>query len=456
MPGRDMFMSDRPFRDRPHAGRELARRLHHLRAQQPVVLGLPRGGVPVAAEVAQALDAPLDVFVVRKLGAPFQPELGIGAIAEGGAFYVDADICKQLGITPEAIRMVAARELQELERRVRRYRPHRARCDVAGRTVVLVDDGVARGVSALAAIRALRRLGPRRLVFATPIASTEAAQVLAQEADELVSVVISSELTAIGLWYQDFRQVDDAQVVASLEQSAHASQGCAGQAERAGGEEIVIPAAQERLRGTLHVPPGAPGIVLFAHGSGSSRFSSRNRHVAEVLRAAGLATLLFDLLTEEEEVYDQQTRALRFDILLLARRLAGATDSVAGDPRTGRLRIGYFGASTGAAAALVAAAERPGPVAAVVSRGGRPDLAGHALPRVRAPTLLLVGARDPEVLRLNARALDRLTCDKQLVVVPGATHLFEEPGALDAVAGHAARWFGRHLGETGRPVEHRA
>jgi dienelactone hydrolase len=199
------------------------------------------------------------------------------------------------------------------------------------------------------------------------------------------------------------------------------------------------------LAGDLRVPHDALGIVLFAHGSGSSRFSPRNRYVARFLNGGRLATLLIDLLTQEEEAVDMRTAHLRFDVALLGQRLAGVTDWVAQQPDTRHLRIGYFGASTGAAAALIAAAARPDLVAAIVSRGGRPDLAGPALTRVRAPTLLIVGARDVAVIELNRQAFEQLRAEKELVVVPNATHLFEEPGALDAVAWRTRDWFTRHL-----------
>jgi dienelactone hydrolase len=213
------------------------------------------------------------------------------------------------------------------------------------------------------------------------------------------------------------------------------------------GEERLVRVAAGRvtLEGNLSLPEGARGVVLFAHGSGSSRHSSRNRYVARLLNEAKLATLLVDLLTAEEEAVDLRTAHLRFDIGLLAERLVGATDWLTRHPDTRHLRIGYFGASTGAAAALVAAAERPDPVGAVVSRGGRPDLAGPALPHVGAPTLLIVGGNDFQVIELNRAAFEQLRCEKQLVIVPGATHLFEEPGALDEVQRLAREWFERHL-----------
>ncbi len=209
---------------------------------------------------------------------------------------------------------------------------------------------------------------------------------------------------------------------------------------------VQVPIDSAALEGSLAVPAGAQGIVLFAHGSGSSRHSPRNRSVAGALQQAGLATLLVDLLTAEEEAVDRFTAHLRFDIPLLARRLIVATEWLAQHPATQQLRLGYFGASTGAAAALVAAAQCPEAVGAVVSRGGRPDLAGPALDRVRAPTLLIVGGHDEEVLHLNRLALKALGAQEtQLTIVPGATHLFEEPGALEEVAHLAADWFVRYL-----------
>jgi len=197
--------------------------------------------------------------------------------------------------------------------------------------------------------------------------------------------------------------------------------------------------------GDLTVPINARGVVIFAHGSGSSRFSSRNRFVAEVLQRAGLVTLLLDLLTPEEEQVDLRTRQLRFDIELLANRLVDATNWVAGDSEIGKLVMGYFGASTGAAAALIAAAQLPDTTRAVVSRGGRPDLAGAALPKVQAPTLLIVGGEDYPVIELNERAMKELRSEKRLEIVPGATHLFEEAGALEKVAALARAWFERHF-----------
>jgi putative phosphoribosyl transferase len=207
--------------------------------------------------------------------------------------------------------------------------------------------------------------------------------------------------------------------------------------------ELRVPLADVALDADLRLPERARGIVVFAHGSGSSRRSPRNLHVAERLNAERFGTLLFDLLTREEQINDEHTREWRFDIPLLARRLGGVGRWLAAQPHTPAWRA-YFGASTGAAAALVAAASDPAIVHAVISRGGRPDLAGDSLPRVRAPTLLIVGGEDNVVIDLNEAALRALDCPKELVIVPGATHLFEEPGTLDVVCDHAVRWLDQH------------
>lgn len=209
--------------------------------------------------------------------------------------------------------------------------------------------------------------------------------------------------------------------------------------------EVAIGAGGVTLQATFTRPDNARGVVAFAHGSGSGRHSPRNRYVAQVLNQAGLATVLADLLTEAEERVDLQTRHLRFDIGLLADRVTGVVDWLRSTPETAVLPVGLFGASTGAAAALVSAAERTQEVGAVVSRGGRPDLAGDALPSVRAATLLIVGGRDEVVLELNQQALAVLRCEKRLDVVPDATHLFEEPGTLETVAELATEWFSAHL-----------
>jgi putative phosphoribosyl transferase len=216
--------------------------------------------------------------------------------------------------------------------------------------------------------------------------------------------------------------------------------------------DVRIPTGRAHLEGELKIPTGAPGVVLFAHGSGSSRHSPRNQFVARVIRESSNGTLLFDLLTREEEIEDNVSGRLRFDIGLLAQRLVDATRWLAGQPEAGHLGIGYFGSSTGGGAALVAAAEVGKRIGAVVSRGGRPDLAANALPRVESPTLLIVGEFDDVVIRLNEEAFAQLRCEKQMKIIPGATHLFEEEGALEQVARLAADWFRRYLQANSKAV----
>jgi len=438
------------FIDRADAGRQLAAQLGHLRGQHVVVLGLPRGGVPVAFEIARALGAPLDVIVVRKLGVPFQPELGMGAIGEDGVRVLNEEVISECGISPADVAAVEARERAELERRASLYGRHRTRPSLAGCTAVVVDDGIATGSTARAACQVVRAHGAARVVLAVPVAPPGWAARIAGDADEFVCVETPRAFFGIGQFYADFAQTTDAEVNACLARSAGpASDGpvAPGPADprhdqRARDSDVEVTADEVRLAGHLAVPAQASGIVVFAHGSGSSRHSPRNRYVASVLTAAGLGTLLLDLLSPDEEA----DRGNVFDISLLARRLAGATDWVRAQPGGAGLPVGYFGASTGAAAALWAAAESGSGISAVVSRGGRPDLAGPRLGFVSAPTLLIVGGHDDAVLDLNRQAQMELRCENKLVVVPGATHLFEEPGALTVVAELARDWLGEHFG----------
>ncbi len=445
------------FRNRKEAGRKLADRLMPHKGPDVVVLGLPRGGVPVAFEVARALDAPLDVLVVRKLGVPSQPELAMGAIGEGGVRFVDERLVRTSDVGPEELRAVEERERAELTRRAQAFRGDRPQTQLAGRTVIIVDDGIATGSTAWVACQVARQLGATRTILAAPVASPRAVEHLSKAADEVVCLDTPESFFAIGEFYADFRQTPDREVVALLHEAQDAARTTRGaHAENsepqtrldaldddppAVDEEVTIPAGTQGLAGHLTLPENATGLVVFAHGSGSSRHSPRNRFVASALNDAGLGTLLFDLLSSAEE----SDRANVFDIPLLAGRLVEATDWLREQPATRDLPIGYFGASTGAAAALSAAAEPQANISAVVSRGGRPDLAVSDLELVQAPTLLIVGGHDPLVVDLNLDAARHLHCEKSVHVVPGATHLFEEPGTLEAVAEEATHWFTSHL-----------
>ncbi|MCX4688886.1 phosphoribosyltransferase family protein [Kitasatospora purpeofusca] len=438
------------FTDRTDAGHRLAARLAHLHGPGTVVVALPRGGVPVAAEVAAALAAPLDICVIRKLGVPYQPELGMGAIGEDGVRVLNEQVLRPARVTPGQLAAVEARERAELERRARRYRGDRPPVDLRGRTVVVVDDGVATGSTARAACLIVRARGARRVVLAVPVAPEDWTERLGDVADELVCVATPSPFFAIGEFYADFAQTGDAEVLRHLGEAAGRSAPGAGPAAGppAADRELTLPAAGVRLTGRLTVPDGARGLVVFAHGSGSGRRSPRNRRVAEELNRAGLATFLFDLLTEDEE----PDRRKVFDVALLGARLTDVARALPSDPALGPsagppLPLGLFGASTGAAAALWTAARLGDGVAAVVSRGGRPDLAGApVLAAVTAPTLLIVGGRDHEVIELNRRAREHLRCESEIAVVPHAGHLFEEPGTLDRVAELARDWFVEYSG----------
>jgi putative phosphoribosyl transferase len=434
------------FRDRRDAGRQLAARLGHVRDEHPVVVGLPRGGVPIAFEVASALDAPLDVIVVRKLGVPHQPEFGMGAIGEDNVRVLNEDVVRLAGVSAGEVAAVEARERIELQRRADLYRGGRAMIPLTGRTVVVVDDGIATGGTARAALQVARAHGARRVVLAVPVAAPESLARMRPAADEVVVIETPTPFFAVGQWYAQFGQTSDDEVI-SLLRAATLTPTVTDPdppsdvpAAAARDEEVEIDADDVRLGGHLTLPRHAHSVVIFAHGSGSSRHSPRNQFVAGELNAAGLGTLLFDLLTPHEALDREKV----FDIELLADRLVTVTRWLRAQPELAHMSVGYFGASTGAAAALCAAAEDPA-VQAVVSRGGRPDLAIKWLDAVRAPTLLIVGSADVQVLELNRQAAAAMSCEHRIAVVPGATHLFEEPGTLEAAAGLARDWFLRHL-----------
>jgi putative phosphoribosyl transferase len=457
----------KPFADRADAGRVLAEELApYAGSPDVIVLGLPRGGIPVAYEVACALGAPLDVFVVRKLGAPGQEELAMGAIASGDVVVLNDEVIEALKISPEELNTEIENEGRELERREAIYRGGRALTAVKGKTVILVDDGLATGSTMRAAVAALRRQGPAQIVVAVPVGASSTCAELEGIADRCVCAIAPEQFRSVGLWYENFDQTDDDEVCNLLARaSARDPRAQHHQAESRGvrmrqalsketaiasstpqqqvviESEVAIAAGNRVLRGTLCIPSGATAVIVFAHGSGSGRHSPRNQYVAQVLQQAGLGTLLIDLL-EEAEAND---RSNVFDINLLAGRLQAAAAWLTGQAETANLRLAYFGASTGAAAALTAAARASPSIGAIVSRGGRPDLAFDALPQVTAPCLFIVGGNDQQVLELNQQAFERLRCPRQLVVLPGATHLFPEPGALEEVARLAKEWFLQYL-----------
>jgi putative phosphoribosyl transferase len=365
----------------------------------------------------------------------------MGAIGEGGACVFDVDVLTHAGVDEDDIRRVLEREQVQLGARVARLRRGRVRVDLTGRVAVVVDDGVATGSTARVACSVARQLGAAKVILAVPVGAAQTVREM-KEADEVVCVSVPARFAAVGHHYRDFSPTSDEEVVVALDAAARRSRG-----RRAVGEvpdcdvDVEIPAGAVTLEGHLHLPEPAEGVVIFAHGSGSSRHSPRNRFVASMLYEAGLGTLLLDLLTPEEE----GDRSKVFDVELLGRRLEAATGWLKSRPDAAQCRVGYFGASTGAAAALLAAAALGTDVSAVVSRGGRPDLAAPRLAEVQAPTLLIVGGADQAVLDLNRQARAQLRCPSDLAVVEGATHLFEEPGTLAEAAHLASDWFRRLL-----------
>jgi len=338
------------------------------------------------------------------------------------------------GADDDYVRQEAQRQLELIRARRRSYGAGRPSPAVSGRVVIVIDDGLATGATMIAALHALRAQRPSRLVCAVPVAAPDSLAEARRHADEVACLASPATFRAVGMYYRDFGPVSEQDVLEAL----HATRAPGVTTERA----LRIASDGVVLDGDLVVPASPQGLVLFAHGSGSSRLSLRNRFVAEVLQSNGIATLLMDLLTPDEDT----DRRARFDIPLLTRRLGSALRFMQDDATVGKLPMGLFGASTGAAAALAVAASAPQAVTAVVSRGGRPDLAGEQVLReVSTPTLLIVGGADEQVLALNRAAQELIGRPAELVVVPGATHLFEEPGTLDTAADHAAQWFVRHF-----------
>ena len=417
----------------------MAARLRALNLDRPVVYALPRGGVPVGLEIANALKAPLDLILVRKIGAPGQPELALAAVVDGQAAQtvINEEIGRATGADAAFLKTALERELKEIERRRTVYLAGRGHISPAGRTAIVVDDGLATGATARAALQALRRQGAARVVLAVPVAPLDTLETMRAEADDVVCLETPQPFYGVGAFYDDFHQLTDEETVALLGQVWDRTPSIPAPAPIR--REVRLPPLD--LAGDLQIPAGAQGVVLFAHGSGSSRLSPRNRAVADDLNRRGFATLLFDLLSEDEA----RDRRKVFDIDLLADRLLQAASWIGAQSELAALPLGLFGASTGAAAALSAAARLGERVRAVVSRGGRPDLAGAALGQVKAATLLIVGGADELVIELNRQALAALNADKALKLVPGAGHLFEEPGTMEQVMKLAGEWFAANL-----------
>ena len=430
----------RIFAGRDDAGRQLGEILAQLELDHPLVYALPRGGVPVAVEVAKRLGAPLDLLLVRKIGAPSNPEVALGAIVEGAKseIVINEDVRRLSGADDAYLHRAVAEQRAELARRKEIYLGDRQRPDPAGRTVIVVDDGLATGATMKAALIGLKRSNPARIVVALPVAPEMALDAISDQADDVICLHPAKDFGGVGGFYRDFHQLSDPETVALLDQAFSVAQKDS-QTRQTHRRQVKVPPLA--LSGDLTVPPDPCGIVVFAHGSGSSRLSPRNTYVADKLNARGFATLLFDLLTAREGLHKHNV----FDIPLLADRVVEACMWIASEPDIADLPLGLFGASTGAAAAIVAAAELKERIAAVVSRGGRPDMAMDHLPMVISPTLLIVGSLDHDVRRLNEKTYAALTCPKKLETIEGAGHLFEEMGTLERAIDLAAAWFKLHL-----------
>jgi putative phosphoribosyl transferase len=416
----------KPLRDREAAGQMLARKLKDADWKKASILALPRGGVPIAWEIAKELKLPLDVLLVKKVGAPDQPEFAIGAVSEDEHPIWNQESISFLGIEKRKLHDLAENARKKILEQTGKWRKGRAPLEVKGKTIILVDDGLATGMTMHAAVEFLKRREVKKIVIAAPVASRSAVDSFKNKVDQIVVLQIPEPFFSVGQWYEDFTQVTDEVVTSILAGEIQAEESF---------KAVKIPVQKFNLSGDLSVPRDPKGVVIFAHGSGSSHKSPRNQFVAKALNQLGFATLLFDLLTDKEA----EDRSNVFNIPLLSERLQIATQWIRKNATLESLSIGYFGASTGAAAALVAASKERS-ISSVVSRGGRPDLAEEALGQVQCPTLLIVGGSDFAVIELNQQTKKYLR-HAELVIVPGATHLFDEPGTLDEVVEYAGDWF---------------
>jgi putative phosphoribosyl transferase len=411
----------------------------HTRYEDPVVVGISPDGVPVAAEVARALEAPLDLLLLEPVGAPSNPEHAIGAVAEGEAGVVDDETVDRLGLRAEEVQNALARAKGRLGDQRSGSFFGRFRIAVGGRSVILVDDGLTDTHRARAAAQSLRSRGAARVTLAVPVAEPAAAQLLRRCVDDVVCVRMRERMLAVEQGYEDATPTSEEEVRALMSEHAGAAQ-----------REVTIESSPGvLLHGELTVPWGAyaRGVVAFA--TDSSRFSPPDLKIAVRLHQAAIATLRLDLLRPYEDIDPARV----VDEELLAGRLLAATRWLRRQPETAGIAIGYLGAGIGAAAALLAAAQLKAGVCAVVSNSGRVDLAAERLEQVLAPVLLIVSDADVELVELNRAAERRLPRESELVVLPDTSHPFDEPGALDEVARLTADWFTLHLGEPAPEIE---
>jgi len=438
------------FHDRIEGGRALAGALSAYRGKNVLVLGIPRGGVPVAAEVARELGADLDIVVARKLGAPGQPELAIGAVTANGGRYLNEAYIRELGVSQRYLEQETARKSTEAKDREARLRGRRPAATIEGRTVIVVDDGLATGATMRAALRSVRQRAPARLVMAAPVGAPESCAAMLAEADEVVCPLQPSIFYAVGVHYEEFEPVEDEVVARILETFRTMTSPGRGDSPRS--IEIDFKnSVGYRLAGTLTVPPTSEPVpvVAFAHGMGSGRTSSRNRAIAERLVRSSIAAFMLDFTGHG----DSQGAIEEASIERMAQDLAAALDVLKQREEVDAARIGVSGSSSGGVVALVLAAGDPRVKALVlrsVPAGGLESVASN----VHAPTLVIAGSEDWPIVREDEALATLIPAEHDFVVVPGAGHLFEGPGQAERVAELTADWFIAKLGlpGTGGPI----
>lgn len=415
------------FENREEAGEILADRLISYKDSDPIILALPRGGVPIARIIADKLHAPLDLILIKKIGVPGNEEFAVGAVAEDEKPILNQELISRYNLDRKIIAGTIADKVKEIRARAKLYRKEFKPVSWEGRTVIVVDDGLATGATMKAALTWLKTKVVKEIVVAVPVSSKEAMTEVKPLCTEFISMILPSDLWSVGFWYHDFQQVSDEEVIKDLR---------GRKTTKVDENDIRLYDHNDPLNGLVQIPQNSKGMIIFAHGSGSNYKSPRNQKVAKALHEAGYSTLLFDLLTAEESL----NRKNVFDIGLMAKRLLIATEWA--KKNFPDKPLAYFGASTGAAAALQAASERDD-IFAVVSRGGRPDLAMDYLPKIDIPVLLIVGREDDLVISLNKAARNKLNnCQMELIAKAG--HLFEEPGTMEQVIELALGWFNQH------------
>ena len=409
------------FKNREQAGVFLANTLFEkFKKRKPIVVAIPRGGVPVAQPIAYLLDSPLTIISARKVGSPSNQEYGIGAVSEDGQVWMDYQELGELKIDQTKIDQSVDRAMKELKRQSEVFKKVLRPIEFKGRSVILVDDGLATGATMLAAIRSLKAKGVKEITVAVPVASESGIDLVRAEVNDVVSAYTPTYFTAVGKWYEDFSQVEDKEVLRLLEMANNPP------IKDYFTQDVEIEVEGVKLMGTLTLPKNNKAWIIFAHGSGTSRNSKKNIELAAKFNEAGFGTLLFDLLTEDEGRF----RATVFDVDFLAHRLSMATRWLKRQEVWRQKPIGYFGASTGAAAALEACALFEPDIFAVVSKSGRPDLA-KSLKRVNTPTLLIVSEKDKQEIELNEYA--------RKLIPQAKLHII--PDDLEQVLGESKDWF---------------